>query len=679
MLKVISCLTYEHDYSFVAVAAVVCVITSVMTVQLFTRAQKVSPELRFSWVVLSGIAGGAAIWTTHFVAMLGFNIPVEHAFSPILTLLSLLIAIGFTAGGLYLSSLDNKGIPAETGGVVVGLGIIGMHFTGMMGLEGALHLEWDRNLVTIAVLSAMAFGAATSHLLSRQPFRGRQWLAVVSLVLAICCLHFIAMGAATLVPDPSVSPPAVSMSDEFLAIMALAMMAVVTGVILYVLDTRSQQELVDSFRYAALHDTLTGLPNRAYLATHLSNALKSDSGMTAAVFVIDLDRFKDINDVHGHPTGDEYLKAIAQRMVDQRRSGELISRIGGDEFIAVKLNIKDLDEADEFARRLMTCIEKPVKHGVSDLSASASIGIALYPRDADEAEVLIGRADLAMYRAKKQIEDKICYYEPSMDERRRQRSAIAMELRHAVERNELELFYQPQLDMTSQQIVGYEALLRWHHPTRGLVSPNEFIPIAEETGLIVPIGEWVLRRACTEVAKWGKPYRVAINIASAQLTRTNLAKTVQETLGETGLPASQLELEITEASIIEDRDRTLRTLHQLKALGVTIAMDDYGTGYSSLATLQMFPFDKLKIDRSFVAGLPTSQTSIAIVKATIILAASLEISVLAEGVETDEQVRFLREQGCSEVQGYFFGRPERLSVIAQEVGVAEIEERCGTQ
>jgi diguanylate cyclase (GGDEF)-like protein len=672
MLRVLSCLAYEHDYSFVVVAAVVCIMSSVMTVRLFDRAERLSPDLRLSWIVLSGMAGGAAIWTTHFVAMLGFQLPMDHAFDPVLTILSLLIAIGLTAGGLYLTADGVRKLPCEVGGMVIGFGIVAMHFTGMAGLETSAHIEWDHSLVVASILFALGFGALTAHLLGRRVFSSSRPLAMLTLVLAICTMHFTAMGAATLVPDPSIATPAHTMSNEFLAVLVLATMAVIAGLTIYIMDARSQRELVDSFRHAALHDPLTGLPNRAFLSEYLPGMLAQTAGYSAqvAVLVIDLDRFKEINDVHGHHAGDLLLQTLAGRFTHQLKPGETITRVGGDEFVAVKQNLRTRSEADEFARRLIGCIREPLEQGINTLSVGASIGISLHPGDSDDAEELVGRADLAMYRAKRSLGEKVCYYEPSMDEGRRERSALAMELRHAIERGELEIYYQPQLDMRSGQITGYEALLRWNHRKRGIVSPTEFIPIAEETGLIIPIGEWVLRTACAEVATWAKPYRIAINIASAQLTQSDLPKIVHETLLSTGLAPSRLELEITEASIIEDRERALHVVRQLKALGVTLAMDDYGTGYSSLATLQMFPFDKVKIDRSFIEGVTTSETSEAIVKATILLASSLKMSVLAEGVERQEQADFLQAQGCTEVQGFLFGRPQRLPAIADQVGRA---------
>jgi diguanylate cyclase (GGDEF)-like protein len=670
MLKVVSCLAYEHDYSFVVVAAIVCVASAVMTIRLFDRAGRLSGEARLSWILLSAMACGAAIWTTHFVAMLGFRLPMDHAFDPALTIASLLIAFAFSAAGLFLATSRTKGVQGECGGVVIGLGIVAMHFTGMAGLEVAGRIEWDWTLVGVSVLFALCFGTATTHILARHSFRFSRPLAMGLLVLAICTMHFTAMGAATLVPDPSVLIETKTISSEFLAVLVLAAMAIITGLALYTIDARSQRELLDGFRHAALHDALTGLPNRAFLSANLPGVLEKDraSGMQTAVLVIDLDRFKEINDVHGHHTGDFLLQDLARRLTQLLLKGEMIARVGGDEFIAVKRQVRTKAELEEFARRLTDCVQVPLHHNASTLTVGVSIGVSLSPGDSVDTEELIGAADLAMYRAKRSLGDKICYYQPSMDEGRRARSALAMALRHAIERDELELHYQPQFDVQSGLVKGYEALLRWNHPAHGTISPIEFIPIAEETGLIIPIGEWVLKTACAEVAGWTKPYRIAVNIASAQLTQADLPKIVHETLLMTGLPASRLELEITEASIIDDRERALHVIRQLKALGVSIAMDDYGTGYSSLSTLQMFPFDKVKIDRSFIEGLTSDAASTAIVKATILLASSLKMAVLAEGVERKEQADFLQAEGCMEVQGFLFGRPQPLDKIAGHVG-----------
>ena len=674
MFKVISCLAYDHDYSFVVIAAIVCVAGAAMTMRLFERAVRISAQSRPGWIVLSGIACGAAIWTTHFVAMLGYRLPFDHAFDPALTIASLLIAIFFTAAGLHLAATRPRGLPAEVGGAVIGAGIVAMHFTGMRGFEIAGRIEWDMPLVEASILFALAFGALAMHLASRRSVRHYKPLSVLALVLAICAMHFTAMGAATVVPDPSIPVPTKVFSSEFLAVLVLATMAVITGLTLYVMDARSQRELVDSFRHAAQHDPLTGLPNRAFLSDKLPAMLKRSQarGNKAAVIVVDLDRFKEINDVHGHNAGDLLLQTVSSRLKSLTGAGELVARVGGDEFVAVKQDITSTEEIDSFVRRLVDSVLDPIQNKAKTLSVGASVGVSVYPDHAADTDDLIGAADLAMYRAKRSITDKVCYYDRSMDEGRRERSALAIELRHALERDEFELYYQPQHDVMTGEISAYEALLRWHHRERGIVEPEVFIPIAEENGLIIPIGDWVLRTACAEVAGWRKPYKICVNIASAQLTQSDLPRLVHETLLSTGLAPSRLELEITEASIIDDRDRALHVVRQLKSLGVSIAMDDYGVGYSSLSTLQIFPFDRVKIDRSFVEDVANDTASAAIVRATILLANDLNIPVLAEGVEKQESFEFLRKEGCAEVQGFLFSRPQPLSEIASLVGRSEI-------
>lgn len=660
MFRVLTCLAYEHNYWYVLVAAIVCVAGSMMTMRLFGRARQLQGSNRLAWVLLSGMAGGTAIWTTHFVAMLGFDPPTGYTYEPTLTLASLAIAMVFTAAGLHLAAAGGSTVMVEAGGAVIGLGIAAMHFTGMAGLQVAGYVEWAADLVVVSVVLGVVLAVLAVNRCARVPTPRGQTLGAGLLVLAICSMHFTAMGAAAFVPGLSFGLLPQAFSSELVAISVMAILSVVAGLGLYVIDARSRREVLDGFRHAALHDALTGMPNRAHLASHLTDVLTACAAEEGkvAVIVMDLDRFKDVNDVHGHRAGDALLQALAARLGETMRPGEFVARAGGDEFVAVKRGVDGAGDALEFARRLAGCVSVPVVRQDRSFSVGASLGVSLYPSDARDADELIGVADLAMYRAKKQAGNKICFYDHSMDEGRRARSALTMELAGAIERDELALCYQPQIAVATGEVIGFEALLRWNHPRRGLVLPGEFIPIAEETGLIVPIGEWVLRSACAEAACWAKPLKLSVNIAAAQLSQSNLPRIVHEALLETGLAPARLELEITEASIIDDLHGTLQILRQLKLLGVAIAMDDYGTGYASLSTLQKFPFDKIKIDRSFVEGVGTDRASTAIVKAT----------VLAEGVERQEHLDFLREQGCSEVQGYLFGRPLPASEIVALVG-----------
>lgn len=427
----------------------------------------------------------------------------------------------------------------------------------------------------------------------------------------------------------------------------------------YMIDMHAALEASDSYQHLALHDPLTGLPNRHNLSMRLADLVTSDVDDTArvALLVIDLDRFKDINDVHGHAVGDILLRAVAKALAEALGPHEFIARIGGDEFVAVKSDVFARGEALKFANRLRGIILRPVEWENQKLSVGCSIGIALFPDHSAQGEDLLTRADLAMYRAKSLGRGKIRTYEATMDEGSRSRAALAIDLKRAIAEGEFELHYQAQNDTQTRGIVGFEALLRWNHPERGRVSPADFIPIAEETGLIVEIGDWVLRTACATATGWSEPHKVAINVAPLQLSQGDLPKRVAQVLSETGLPADRLEIEITESGIIADHQHALQIVQQLKAIGVTVAMDDFGTGYSSLSTLQQFPFDKIKIDRSFITNVTSNAHSAAIVQATLLLGKSLQIPVLAEGVETEQQLDFLRDTACGSVQGYLFGKP----------------------
>ncbi|MDB5663372.1 MAG: hypothetical protein JWN59_1710, partial [Sphingomonas bacterium] len=416
--------------------------------------------------------------------------------------------------------------------------------------------------------------------------------------------------------------------------------------------------------HMAMHDSLTGLPNREHLNQWLDGELAraERSGSKVAVIAMDLNRFKEINDTHGHASGDEVLRTLAARFREVGREDALIARFGGDEFAAIQ-SFHDPGDLVDFLRRLETCFAERVDYDRFSIVPGASIGIAIYPQDGTTREQLLNNADLAMYRAKATIGVQACYYEPRMDEASRARCALAQDIRLALTNGEFWLAYQVQRSVVSGSIVGYEALIRWNHPVRGNIPPNDFIFIAEDSGAIVEIGEWVLRTACAEAAGWAEPHRVAVNLSPVQLGDPNIVNMVAETLLNSGLAPSRLELEITESTIISDKARGLHVLRQIKALGVSIAIDDFGTGYSSLDTLNSFPFDKIKIDRSFLSTSATKDQSLAIIRAVLALGRSLGMPVLAEGVETQEQLDLLRTEGCEQAQGYLLGRPQSLADI----------------
>jgi len=414
--------------------------------------------------------------------------------------------------------------------------------------------------------------------------------------------------------------------------------------------------------YLSRFDALTGLPNRTQFNDRLALDLAwaADNGIKLAAIGLDLKQFKEINDQRGHTAGDAVLVAIGRRLDSMAQDGEFVGRIGGDEYCALK-KFRTQTEVVEFLGRLERCFEDPIRVEENDISVSVSIGVAIYPDDAVDAEQLLNNADLAKHRAKRSVTQNVCFYEAAMDEASRERRAVARDLWDALARDEFHLTYQVQKNICTRETIGYEALIRWTHPTRGAVPPDAFISIAEECGAILPIGRWVLKRACTDAVAWSDGLRVAVNLSPVQIANDDIVKLVHETLLETGLAPQRLELEITESTIIGDKAHALHVLRQLKALGITVALDDFGTGYSSLDTLNSFPFDKIKIDRSFLAEAEVNEDSRAIVKAVVALGRSLDVPVLAEGVETAGQLSILEEEGCTEAQGFLFGRPARLA------------------
>ncbi len=428
--------------------------------------------------------------------------------------------------------------------------------------------------------------------------------------------------------------------------------------------------------HLAHHDPLTDLPNRTAFNEHIATIVERAklAGESFAVMCIDLDRFKEVNDVFGHSVGDGMLCEVAKRL-RVACEGAFIARLGGDEFIVVSVGGPQPSSAEALADRALRILDGDIDVAGQTLRAGMSIGVAIYPTDGATMAVLLANADAALYRAKAEARGSIRFFEPDMDERLRERRALQHDLRSALCRGEIALYYQPQASIDGN-VIGFEALARWNHPARGMVSPGVFIPLAEESGAIIPLGEWILREACREAASWPAALGIAINISPAQFRHGDLAALVHTVLIETGLAAKRLEIEITEGVLISDFSRAISILRRLKALGVRIAMDDFGTGYSSLSYLQAFPFDKIKIDRGFIANLDRNPQSAAIIRAVIGLGRGLNLPVVAEGVETKEQLAFLKREACNEVQGYLVGRPAPIVQYSRLTGhkpVAELK------
>ncbi|KQQ18270.1 diguanylate cyclase [Methylobacterium sp. Leaf123] len=425
------------------------------------------------------------------------------------------------------------------------------------------------------------------------------------------------------------------------------------------------EDVTEQLRGAALarQEPLTGLCNRVGLHDRLDAALTeaAGTGVPLAVLMLDLDRFKTVNDTLGHPVGDALLRKVAERLRRATRSGDVVARLGGDEFAILQVNphagVEQPHAAEALARRLVDLVGRTYVVEGHMLNVGVSVGVAIAPTDGQNADDLLKHADLALYRAKAAGRGTYRFFEPAMNAQMQARRGLEIDLRRAMALKQFDLAFQPQIRLESGEVTGFEALLRWNHPERGSVSPALFIPLAEEIGIIVGIGEWVLRTACREAARWPQAASIAVNLSPVQFRGGRLVETVMNVLAQTGLDPARLELEITEGALLENTDSVLDVLNGLRALGVKISMDDFGTGYSSLSYLQKFPFDKIKIDQSFVRGMEGNAECGAIVRAIARLGASLGMRTTAEGVETATQLDAIRAEGCTEVQGYLTGRP----------------------
>jgi diguanylate cyclase len=424
-------------------------------------------------------------------------------------------------------------------------------------------------------------------------------------------------------------------------------------------DLQARKNAEQHIYFLAHHDALTSLPNRSHFNARIDQEIAAlTPGRSLAVLCLDLDRFKEINDLFGHSAGDQVLQTVASRITAVLGERQMMARLGGDEFAILMPDVANPAAASRLAETILEALR--TSDDTPETHVSTSIGIALCPEDATDRQVLLTHADTALYRAKTEGRNTYRFFEARMGAEVRERRMLEHDLRHAIARDELRLVYQPQQEIQSGKIIGFEALLRWKHPTRGEISPAVFIPIAEETGAILQIGDWVLKTACREAATWTQPLKIAVNVSAVQLHNAKFVQELHQILLEFGLPPRRLEIEITETALVRDFNRTLGMLRQIKALGICIAMDDFGTGYSSLSTLRAFPFDRIKIDGSFIKSVNSNGQAATIVRAVLGLGRGLGLPVLAEGVETDAELQFLHDELCDEVQGYLLGRPAAI-------------------
>jgi diguanylate cyclase (GGDEF)-like protein/PAS domain S-box-containing protein len=782
MLTVYGCVVNEHNLSLVALAAIVCALASLTAVNFLNHVTKTTGHMREVWLWVAATASGFGIWATHFIAMLAYSPGVPSGYNISLTLLSLAAAIALTGIGLTVAASTRIAGGRPIGGAIVGGGIAVMHYTGMAAFEIAGHIDWDPVLVTSSLILGCALGAAALPAGLRDGSPKGKLIGALLLTLAIVSHHFTAMGAAAIIPDPTIAVSATALPSSWLAIgVAVASLtilllafaglaldirerhraelevdrmrglanAAVEGLLvcdgdkivtinssltaltglaadavagmelaacipedsarrwliehpnesieaqlrrangeliasefilrpidfagkplhaIAVRDLRDRNKAEEHIRFLAHHDALTGLPNRNAFNQRLDREVETHkvTGLSLAVLCLDLDRFKEVNDLFGHGAGDAVLRRVARCVTAILDGEQMMARLGGDEFAIIAPRLNDPKGADRIASQIIEALRlENESSAAAGALISTSIGIAVFPGDAEDRRSLLTHADTALYRAKTDGRGVHRFFEAAMGIQVRDRRILEHDLRNAIMRRQFHLVYQPQARVESGEVIGFEALLRWRHPERGEVSPSIFIPVAEESGTILQVGEWVLRTACREAAGWARPLAVAVNVSAVQLHNAGFPQLVHEVLLQTGLAPQRLELEITETALIRDLTRALTTLRQLKTLGVRIAMDDFGTGYSSLSNLRAFPFDKIKVDGSFIKAVDTNDEAAAIVRAVLGLGRGLNLPVLAEGVETKGELLFLNAEQCTEAQGYLLGRPAPIDTFAE--------------
>ncbi|MDF0601824.1 EAL domain-containing protein [Psychromarinibacter sp. C21-152] len=650
---------YDHDPASLGVAILFCVTGSFLSVRMLRAyGQADGAQRRYRAWLLSIIAGGT-IWTTHFIAVLGFRPELLTGHDQSLVALSLFIAIVAVLISVSAVSVLRGPVAPEAGGVLLGLGIAAMHYVGMAGFAIVCGFETAPGATVAAIALSCAGGALAFNRTLRRT-RHSTLQGTAGLVLTVVLLHFTAMSALELDTTVAVPLPQGYFSAPGLVLpVALVMgLVLVLGLSSLQIDAISGSESVARLRKAARQDPLTGLANRTGFAEGL-DAMRDPHGALVPFLLVtvDLDEFKQVNDTHGHAAGDELLRVAARCILDALPPGGLAARMGGDEFSLLVPGPRTEAEALEFGTLLVSRLNQPMRWEGAVIRCRASAGLVLCPAQGQEAPGLVAAAELALFDAKQRGGRRAQLYDAERARSLRDRRALGDDLARAFEAGELTLHYQPQFDLREKRITGFEALLRWTHPERGAVSPAVFVPLAEERGLIQPLGAWVLRTAAAEAAGWALPCRVAVNVAAPQFEGGGLVGTVREVLDDTGLPPDRLELEITETTVIDDLDSARRQVAELKRLGVLLAMDDYGTGYSALSTLLALPFDKIKFDRSFIQRMEDDTRMIGVLHSSVALGRHLGISVLAEGVETEAQADILSGLGCDEVQGFLLGRP----------------------
>jgi diguanylate cyclase (GGDEF)-like protein len=678
----VNLIVYNASYNPLLVAAslFVAILASYTALDMAGRITTATGRAARWWLAGGASAMGVGIWSMHFIGMLAFSLPIPLGYDPWITFLSLLIAIASSVFALWLVCQDRLPWSRLTmGAVLMGVGIASMHYTGMAAMRMTPLIHYIPSLFILSIVIAIvASGAALwiAFNLRRHSTRVYFYRAVAGVVMgfAIVGMHYTGMAAAQFSLGSICGAATGGVNTVWLALLVIIVTMAILAITLLVsvLDMRMESqtsklavslaEANEELTYQALHDNLTKLPNRALLEDRLNHAIHGAErrNQAFALMFLDLDGFKAINDAFGHGVGDLLLLEVANRIQPKIRTQDTIARVGGDEFVFLA-ELREPSDAATLAEKLLVLLRDPFYVIGHELRISASIGIAMFPGNGENQRELLTNADAAMYHAKSSGRDSYCFFEASMNADVHAHLEMVQDLRRALERRELVVYYQGKFTAPNGPPIGAEALVRWKHATRGLVPPNDFIPLAEKTGLIVPIGEWVLDEACRQMKEWHDAghteWSIAVNLSPVQFGHPTLTDVVKATLDRHSLPPRCLTLEITESTAMRDADASAIILEQLTAMGVRIAIDDFGTGYSSLLYLKRLPATELKIDRGFVNTLERDSEDRAIVSAIVALGQTLDLEIVAEGVETVAQQLFLTELGCDSLQGFLLGKP----------------------
>ena len=670
-----------HSPILVLFSLLVAILASYTALDMAARIARSRGPQATAWLVGGGLAMGLGIWSMHFIGMLAFELPIPVGYDLALTAYSLGCSVAASTFALWLVS--HRQLPLQQlllGALLMAAGIASMHYLGMAAMRMQPGIDYDPLWFALSLLIAVAASGAAlfiAHRLRGDSARTRSLRIGASLLmgLAIVGMHYTGMAAARF-PDNAICGAAMGggIDTHYLALLVIATTVAVMVIALFasLFDHRMRMRtsmLSDSLadanqrlRQAALHDPLTGLPNRMLLQDRIdqSMAKAKERQKRTALMLMDIDGFKAVNDVHGHRIGDQLLCAIAERISPLLDSNDTLARLGADEFVIVTL-IDVPEEAALLSARLTGAIAEPFQVDGIELLVTASIGIALYPDDASNERELMGHASAAMTHTKQGGRNGHTFYTAAMQVSSDRQLRLLQDLRRALTREELILYYQPKLHADGKRVTGAEALIRWQHPELGLVFPDTFIGIAERSGLIIPIGRWVLNRACAQLKQWHQAghtdWTMAVNLSAVQFTSSDLIEDVRQALSTHKVPPSSLTLEITESTAMRDVETSLKILGELTAMGIRISIDDFGTGYSSLLYLKRLPATELKIDRAFVKDLGPEGEDASIVSSIIALGRTLQMHIVAEGVETLDQQMQLQAMGCDQLQGYHFNPP----------------------